>query len=199
MLVVPTSPRLVHKVRLASHDPLYLVQRDRLSSLEGTKTLLPQFILLTHIIVQIRRVHPGVLVPLHALQLRNHIPQPKSLAHTLSRAGFQHDVDDVHMEMVVGRLVVDVAFELIGLDLAGGEDAGGGVDDAVAHLLEPGHVALLEVAQRPDVAPLHQGQQVHALHGLAVPVEVRQEQETRVRRRVPVHPRDHVLLLRPPV
>lgn len=77
-----------------------------------------------------------------------------------------HDVD---VEVIVRGLVVDVAFHLVGVDLTG-EDPGRGVDDMVAHRLEPGDVLLLEVADGPDVAPLDQCQEMHALHGLAVPV-----------------------------
>lgn len=100
----------------------------------------------------------------------------------------------VDVEVVVCGLIVNVALDFVGLDLAG-EDVRGGRDDLVADFLEPGDVILLQVPHGPDVAPLDQREEVHPLHRLAVPIEVRQEEEARVRRRVPVAAGDDIFLL----
>lgn len=179
-----------------------LVQGDGLSSLELPKAFLPQFILFTEEIQQICPVHARLVAALHGLELRNHVPEPKRLADALGRAGLHHDVHDVDVEVVVRRLVVDVALQLVGIDLAR-EDVDRGVEDPVAHRLQPGDVFLAQVAEGPDVAPLDERQEMHPLHGLAVPVQVRKQQEARrggrVRARVPVHAGDDVFLLGAPV
>lgn len=49
--------------------------------------------------------------------------------------------------------------------------------EPVHHAPQPRHMALVQVPHRPNVAALNQGQQVQTANGLAVPVQVGQQQE----------------------
>lgn len=77
--------------------------------------------------------------------------------------------------MVVRRVVVAEELQLVRLDLR--VRLHGSVDHLGLHVPEPGDVLLPQVAQAPEVAALDDAQQVQGVHGLAVPVQVRQHQK----------------------
>lgn len=64
-----------------------LIQSHRLPSLEPPKALLPQLVLLTQEIQQVRGIHSCLLVCDHRLELGNHVPEPKRFPHALRRPG----------------------------------------------------------------------------------------------------------------
>lgn len=63
---------------------------------------------------------------------------------------------------------MDVQLELVGLDA--GILCADALDDVGLQALEPGHMTLLEVAQRRDVAALDERHGIQACHCLAVPL-----------------------------
>ncbi|KAL2136738.1 hypothetical protein VTI74DRAFT_1779 [Chaetomium olivicolor] len=84
-------------------------------------------------------------------------------------------MDNMDMEVVVCGLVVHIQLELVRLDAR--IHLRRRIHKLDLHVSQPGNMLLAQVTQAPDIAPLDQPQQVQRVDRLAVPVEVRQEQE----------------------
>lgn len=50
-------------------------------------------------------MHASFFVATHVLELRNDVAEPQSFADALGGAGFEHDVHNVDVEVVVCRLI----------------------------------------------------------------------------------------------
>ena len=82
-----------------------LVAIRLLSLLQRPKNTRPQLISLAYKIGQANICHTGIVVTGHGFQLRDDILQTECLSGCLCTAGFQHYVDNVDVEVVVGWLV----------------------------------------------------------------------------------------------
>ena len=52
------------------------------------------------------------------------------------------------------------------------------LNDLASHLLQPGHVLLLQVSQTPEIAAVHERQEMETSQRLAIPIEIRGQEET---------------------
>ena len=82
-----------------------LIANRLLSLLQRSKNTRPQFISLAYKIGQANICHARVIVTGHGFQLRDDVLQTECLSSSLCTAGFQHYVDNVDVEVVVGWLV----------------------------------------------------------------------------------------------
>lgn len=71
----------------------------------------------------------------------------------------------------------------------------GALQHALSQVSQPRDMLLLQIPQTPDIASLHQRQQMQGPHGLPIPVQVRQHEEP-ILGPVAAIPQNDVLLLR---
>ena len=90
---------------MLSYFELGLVATRLLSLLQRPKNTRPQFISLAYKIGQANIRHTRIVVTRHGFQLRNNVLQTECLPGSLCTAGFQHYVDNVDVEVVVGWLI----------------------------------------------------------------------------------------------
>lgn len=73
--------------------------------LQHPEYILPQLARLAEMVRQAHVLHPGCLVTGQMLERGDDVLEPEGFADGLGAAGFEHDVDDVDVEVVVCWLV----------------------------------------------------------------------------------------------
>lgn len=169
----------------------FLRLRSCTARLERLEDVRPQLASLSERITQRYRIHTHFLIVAHALEMLNNTLQSDRLPRRLRRTRFQSHVDDVDVKMIVRGLVVDIELQLVALNIV--IYLCRGLDELGLHVLEPGDVLDFEIAQAPDVAALHEAQQVESFDGLLVPIQIRCEKETLVTSLTKRGSVDHVL------
>ena len=81
----------------------------RISALVGPterlKDISPELIRFTKVVRQAHVCHRGLGATVHVLELRDDIFESECFSHGLSAACFELNVDNVDVEMVIGRLI----------------------------------------------------------------------------------------------
>lgn len=80
---------------------------------QGQKDLCPQLTGFTKVVGQADVRHAGIWTAGHGLELGDHVFESESFAGSLGTAGFEHGVDDVDVEMVVGWLVCPLLVRIV--------------------------------------------------------------------------------------
>ncbi len=154
------------------------------SPLQRLKDLRPQLAGLAYIVGQAHIRHAGLGPAGHAFELGDDIFEPEGFAGGLRAAGFELDVDDVDMEMVVSRLIcsvptsaypskkvaelkkreeglrrtVNVKLQHIPLHPFLSIDPHNRIQHLLPHPLQPLHMPFLQIPETPEIHSLHQRQ-----------------------------------------
>jgi hypothetical protein len=156
--------------------------------------LLPQLAPLAEMIAQTHIRQTRLVSTHHAIKLTDNILQPQRLPCSLRSPRLKLNMHNMNMEVVIRRLIMHIQLQLISLQLR--IQFHRSIQHFLAHMPHPVHLALLQVAHAPDIAPLDDAQQMQRRERLAVPVQIGKEQEALRGVRLTV---DDVFLLFQPV